>query len=1104
LKDGKPHIKSQLAAFKRKYYANLMVKGLLIGVATLLSLWLVLVLIEFIFHLGSSGRGILFFGFLVTALFLLAKWIAWPWIQAFNAQYRLSDEEAARAIGNKIPDVSDRLLNYVQLSRVARSDSLAAASLQQKDQIFQPIRFTDAISFSVNKRYLRIALLVLLIFLTILLAFPTFVAEPSMRLTQFNKTFVPKAPFTISIRNEKLLAFKNEPFELAAEISGESIPNEVYLDLGYRKVKMQRTDNQIYKYSFSNLLEPITFRFEAAGFLTSEYEINVASRPNLKHFSTLLTFPSYTDRKTERLENPGNLLVPEGTQIEWSFETESAERLKVILGDDTLSVDRLADQSYQAKHRVRVSGTYDILLENKYSGNKDRIHYQIQMIPDKPPQINAEIYSDTLLYDFIVAGGNIKDDYGFTRFSLNYAITKPGEKINTFRQIPLAFERGKSFQPYYIQWNIDTLTLDPGDELRYYFQVWDNDRVNGPKSTRSALMYFRIPTKKSIEEQLDSKSQSSENQADKSLKESEELLRKLEENQNRLRIKKDLDWKDERSLKSLLEMKKSLEEEIQKLEKTFDELSEQQDRFQEQSNELEQKRERLQSLMEELNDPETQKLWEELEKLLEENPELDDINKQLDKLNRKEKNLKNDLERTLELMKRLQLEQELEKAIDELDEVMEDQIELEEETLSDSQEDQSLAIQQQDLKKEFEDLMEKLDKIAEKNQSLEHPETIPDNQPLEEEIKNEMEKSASELQKNKRKSAAKSQQNATQKMEQLSQDLQQLQSNMEQKQISENINNLRHIVDNLLKLSFAQETLMNDLKQVNQNDPRFINLSQGQLKLKDDAKVIEDSLIALSKRVFFLESFITEEVSDLNNYMDETIEVLRERQSNVVGVATAKQQFAMTSMNNLALMLDDALEQMQNMAASMMGNSQPNQQGDMPNLGEMQKQLNQQMQQLSNGQKSGRQLSEELAKLAAEQERIRRMLSEMKKMMESPGNETGSEGGNGEMDKIIEEMEETELDLVNKRLDRQTILRQEDILTRLLEAENAMREQELDEKREAESANQYQKKVPREFEEYIKSKQQEIELLRTVPVNLNPYYKEQATDYFERLNNSNP
>ncbi len=68
-----------------------------------------------------------------------------------------------------------------------------------------------------------------------------------------------------------------------------------------------------------------------------------------------------------------------------------------------------------------------------------------------------------------------------------------------------------------------------------------------------------------------------------------------------------------------------------------------------------------------------------------------------------------------------------------------------------------------------------------------------------------------------------------------------------------------------------------------------------------------------------------------------------------------------------------------------------------------------------------------------------------------------------------------------------------------LSAENAKRERELDDEREAQHAKETGRNIPEAFEEYIKAKEKEIELLKTVPAKLNPYYKKEVNEYFKRL-----
>jgi hypothetical protein len=309
----------------------------------------------------------------------------------------------------------------------------------------------------------------------------------------------------------------------------------------------------------------------------------------------------------------------------------------------------------------------------------------------------------------------------------------------------------------------------------------------------------------------------------------------------------------------------------------------------------------------------------------------------------------------------------------------------------------------------------------------------------------------------------------------------------------QNLESLRQIIHGLIKLSFDQESLMKDFIPIQQTDPKYVQLGQDQLKIKDDAKILEDSLLSLAKKDAFMSSVVTKEVGELNTHMDKAVENVRERRK---GNAGTEMQLSMTSINNLALMLKDHFDMMQQMMANAMKmpgkGKKGKQKGQQMNLGQMQQQLNERIQQLKNGGKNGRELSEELARMAAEQERIRRALQEMQEKLKQEGGKIP--GGD-----LPGKMEQTEMDLVNKQITEQTIRRQQEIMTRLLETEKSLREQNMDDERKGETAKDYDKEIPRAFEEYLRLKEKEVELLKTVPPKLYPYYKKEVNDYFKRI-----
>jgi septal ring factor EnvC (AmiA/AmiB activator) len=193
-------------------------------------------------------------------------------------------------------------------------------------------------------------------------------------------------------------------------------------------------------------------------------------------------------------------------------------------------------------------------------------------------------------------------------------------------------------------------------------------------------------------------------------------------------------------------------------------------------------------------------------------------------------------------------------------------------------------------------------------------------------------------------------------------------------------------------------------------------------------------------------------------------------------------------------MLNDHFEMMMKMMQNARpGKGKSKKGSSSQNLGMMQEKINQEIEKLKNGQKTGKQLSQDLARLAAEQERIRKALQEMQEKMKK-------EGGKMPGGDLPSKMEQTEMDLVNKQITEQTIRRQKEILTRLLETEKSMREQNLDKERKGEAAKEHSKEIPKVFEEYLKLKEKEVELLKTYPPKFSPYYRKEVTEYFKRIN----
>ena len=140
-------------------------------------------------------------------------------------------------------------------------------------------------------------------------------------------------------------------------------------------------------------------------------------------------------------------------------------------------------------------------------------------------------------------------------------------------------------------------------------------------------------------------------------------------------------------------------------------------------------------------------------------------------------------------------------------------------------------------------------------------------------------------------------------------------------------------------------------------------------------------------------------------------------------------------------------------------------------------------------------MSEELARMAAEQEMIRQSMQEMLQEMKKNG-QVGDDG----LNQIIRDMERLEEDLVNKRVNRQTIERNREILSRMLESEKAQQKRDQDEKRKSNEykGDGFDRKIDELFyKEQLKKNQ---EFLRQNPVQYQPYYRQKINQYYLKRN----
>jgi hypothetical protein len=1101
----------KLDEFIRRYYKNLLIRGGILFLTVFILFYLLVNLLEYFAHFGITSRTIIFYSYLGVNAAILWWLIILPLFGLFRIGKVISREQAADIIGRHFPEVNDKLLNTLELKRIESELSpgttdLIKASIEQRIQQLRPIPFKAAVDLKKNVKYLRFAAPVVIILLLIIIASPKVVTEPTSRIVRYNAYFEKEKPFTISILNDKLEAIQQEDFNLRVKIEGDEIPSEVYLvvnDLTYKLTKLSPVN---FDYTFKNVQGNKKFFILADQYKSADYELKVLPKPIVLNFETILDYPSYTGKKDETLENTGDLVIPAGTKVTWKFNTRDTKNVFLRLGDEHEELEQGTSNAFIYTQKFLKSMIYSISAANEFMRNRDSLLYSISVIPDIYPSISIDKVQDSVYDKRLYFRGLIKDDYGFTKLEFHYEIKKEGSGdslpgIAGITILPVSKESAQ--QQFFHYYDLDSLALNPGDQVEYFFEVWDNDGVNGPKSARSQKMVFKAPTLEDIDKKTESDNQKIKDELESSISEVKDLQKKINDLNRKLQDKQSINWQEKQQIQDLLDKQKSIQDKIEKIQKENKDKSNIEEQYKPVDEELIRKQEQLEKLFNEIMTDDMKKLFEELQKLMD-NMDKEKVNEMLEKMKMDNKDIEKQLDRNLELFKQLEFEKKLQDAIDKLNDLKDKQDKLSEDTGNKDKDQNDLQERQKQLNDDFDKLRKDMDDLQEKNKQLEFPNKLDNTDQQEEDIQKEMTESMDQLQQGKKGKASQSQKSAAQKMKDLSDKLSQMQGDMYSEELGEDVNALREILENLLQLSFDQEALIGQTSGTSLIDPKYVQLIEEQKKIKDDLVMVEDSLWALSKRQAMIQPFITREIESINTNVDKTLDLLSQRRK---GPATESQQYVMTSINNLALLLSEALEQMMNsmqmQASGQCTKGMPKPGGgkaSMKSMRQMQQQLNKQIQQLKDGtgKIQGKQennqntsMSEQLARMAAEQEAIRRMMEQYQDELKEQGLDNDKD-----LKDIMDQMNKTETELVNKMITRQMIERQKDIETRLLQHEKAELQRELEEKRESHEGKDFNLSNPNQFLEYNKLKSREVELLKTVPADFRPFYKNKVNEYF--------
>ena len=872
-----------------------------------------------------------------------------------------------------------------------------------------------------------------------------------------------------------------------------------------------------FRHTVPNLRRPLQYRLVASPVRTPWHEVRVAARPQVRQLQLTVTPPAYTGRSPRPLDpNVGDVTALPGARVEIQATLGGADASIAVLDFDDGPADTLSVREGTATgtFAVQREDTYRLRLRSPEGvPNRSPIRYRTSLRTDAAPSASfvspdspANLEPD-LVQPLSV---QLSDDFGFRRAELYYRMAEErfgnGQQEFSSVELPLSAPDQTS-QTLTHEWLLaqdSNLDPQPGDEIAYYVKVWDNDTVNGPKSGRTRTQQLRMPSLSDQYEQLEQTEDTAREQLDTLQQRADSTRQQFQQLRRELRRSREADWQDRRQLEQLQEKQASAQKEAQALSRTMNEMTQQMQKNGLSSPETTQQFQELKRVAEEMSSPELQKALDKLKQALSPDSSPRQRQQALENARKRQQQYQNQLERTTELFDQLKAQQQLDELANrtqELSEVQDSLAERTTERMSDSlrtdadsarsasadsaqtppdstqrtpedgrrpdsssrgeseaSEDQQ-PTDSEDLSREQERAAEQMEELLEEmKQAQKEMDNVPSapkeqmeqmQQQMERQnMPEQMRKNSRQLRKNQLRKARQGQRQMQQQLRKAQQQLRKMQQGMQSKQQGLNVRGLRTALENTLHLSTEQENLRTTVEGLSEGGAALRPYARTQKSLADGLEMVTDSLESIARRSPSMTQAVQAETGQALQAMESAVTALDERDSSV---ARQHQTTSMTHLNELALLLSKLLQQMQQQQqGGGQGMSMQQMMQQLQQTAGQQQKLNQQIQQQLNqaqGERLSGEPSERQDKLARQQRKLKEQLQNM---------EAGSKAQQqimGDLSKIQEQMEESARALEQNRRRDDIRERQQQILTRLLNAQKSLQTQGKQQERRGQGAD---------------------------------------------------
>jgi hypothetical protein len=864
-----------------------------------------------------------------------------------------------------------------------------------------------------------------------------FSADFAVAFQQFYSNKAPKIIYKeeITLSPGDITIGKNQQLLLRIEDPDPRLNHKLYFRVGeaWRELGLSN-----YSYLFPRLEQAIQYYAENEIATSPVYKVRVLDEPIVKKWQVQYKYPAYTALPTlEDSLSYGNIEAYKGTVVELRVISSIPVKRATMIYDDASRKDltSLSPNEYLTQINITNPHSWYLELEDEL-GRKSRPEEKfIRVLPDAPPQIRLVFpgedvtLNQNLMLPLIISAD---DDFGLANCSLHYQVNSDEIRHTQIK----AVIPGKMFNTDYA-WDMQSLELFPGDVVSYWAEIYDNAPV--PQKGSSTRFRARFPSIEEIYSEIEQQEEQRTQELSQSLEESRDLQERFEQKRRELLKDPTLDWEDKKQLEDILSKQEELLDEVDNIAGDYQDLIDKMQANSTLSQETLEKMMRIQELMHEIATPEMQEAMRKLERAME-NVDPADLRKALEDFKFSLEDFAKNIEQTLALLESIKNEQAVQKALQISEEMERMQKSLHDKTDDSSNDAQKLAEDQEQIVEKYDTLNQELENLQ--DMLKDDPDASQRLQDLLKDMQNsdtkqDLQQSQKSLQQNMRSQSMSAQESAMQKMRRFTLKLDEMKSSMSSGSQLQMTQALEQAVRELLIFSKKhEETKARYQQDVYPLIPDIISSYEGlQIVLNKLFSKPQVSMVIPPK--FYID------LTDTNKAYRDIFSVLGTSYSP--GIKLNLQ----TIQEGLNQMAHDLMLALQNSSSG--GGSG----GGMQSLMQMLEQMGQQqmamnmltqqlmMQMQAQGSALDSATLDQIDRLASDHERLAENLK--RALQQDP---EAQKQGNA-LKQIIEEAEAVARALRNKQLDHDLVKRQENILSRLLDAQRSINKRDTSERREA-------------------------------------------------------